>query len=223
MKKFMILSILFIPMLFSSQDNKFFINLAKKDIATFNDGITLIRLLYNEKDDKAIFLDNILWAAEKKLFQVKIPISTNEINPILMRREFAYWICKVFNTKGGIINRSTIDRYTAYKICVNRGIIPKGRGPYDSFAGKELIETFLYVDYYVKYNKLKPKEGILDLFDSYSNLPEWRQKIYRELEEQKLQEKKAKEEKKKIKEEKKKEKMNKQEIDEKIIEENNIK
>ena len=121
-----------------SQQNEFFIKLSQKELATFNDAITLMRLLFNERDDSSIYIENILWAAGKKLFKVTIPIKTDQINPIITRREFAYWICKVFNNKGGLVNRKKVTRYSAYKVC-NLNIlviILKPPGPF--FACKPL-------------------------------------------------------------------------------------
>lgn len=202
-----------------SQQNKFYIDLIEKDLATFNDGITLMRLLYNEEDENAIFADNILWAAEKKLFRVSIPIKIEEINPVLTRREFAFWICKIFNTKGGLVNRKKIMKYSAYKICVDLGILAKGRGAFDSFTGQELLDTFSYLDYYIKYKKLKPKEGILEFYDDeYDSLPDWRARLYRELDEQQKQEKEKRLQKKETRKKKRQERIDKQKNKEKEIE-----
>ena len=191
-----------------SQQNEFFIKLSQKELATFNDAITLMRLLFNERDDGSIYIENILWAAGKKLFKVTIPIKTDQINPIITRREFAYWICKVFNNKRGLVNRKKVTRYSAYKVCITRGILAEGRGPFDSFTGLELLDTFSFLDYYVRYNKIKPRKGKLEIYeDTYTNLPEWRQRLHRELEEQKAREKELREKKRKYKEEKRKKKM----------------
>lgn len=180
-----------------SQQNDFFIELSQKDLATFNDGITLMKLLYNERDDNAVYIDNIIWAAGKKLFKVTIPIKTDQINPVLTRREFAYWIVKVFNTQGGLVNRKKVNRYTAFRVCERLDIIDKGRGPFDSFTGEELLDTFSYLDYYVRFNDIRPKKGELELpDDTYKNLPEWREKLHRELDEQQEMEKQLQEKKK---------------------------
>ena len=90
MKKYIFI-IIFTSFLFFlfPQQNKNFLILEKKNLATFNDGITLLRLLYNETDDNANFVDNILWAVDKKLFQVTIPIKPDTINPELTRGEFS--------------------------------------------------------------------------------------------------------------------------------------
>ena len=89
MKKYIFI-IIFTSFLFFlfPQQNKDFLILEKKNLATFNDGITLLRLLYNETDDNAKFVDNILWAVEKKLFKVTIPIKPDTINPELTRGNF---------------------------------------------------------------------------------------------------------------------------------------
>ncbi|KKS71371.1 MAG: Type II secretion system protein E, partial [Candidatus Magasanikbacteria bacterium GW2011_GWE2_42_7] len=36
-----------------------------------NDAITLMRLLYDDKEDTDIFIENVLWAAEKKLSSIE--------------------------------------------------------------------------------------------------------------------------------------------------------
>ncbi|MCK4797306.1 MAG: hypothetical protein KAT05_07980 [Spirochaetes bacterium] len=204
-----------------SQQNDFFIKLSEKKLATFNDGITLMKLLYNERDDNSVYIDNILWAAGKKMFKVSIPIKTDQINPVLTRREFAYWISKIFNARGGLVNSKKITRYLAYKVCVNRGILAEGRGPFDSFTGAELLGTFAYLDYYVRYNEIRPKQGKLEIYDdTYKNLPEWRDRLHRELEEQRAKEKELKEKKRKKRFEKteKNIKKEKQSDEEKYIE-----
>jgi hypothetical protein len=207
-----------------SQDNDFFIKLAEKKLATFNDGITLMKLLYNEKDDNFVFIDNVLWAAGKKLFKVTIPIKADTINPLLTRAEFAYWICKVFNTEGGLVNTPYLNKYYAFKKCVDVGIITEGRGASDSFTGAELLDTFSFLDYYVRANDIKPKKGILEKTDdTYKNLPEWRLKLHRELEEQREMEKQQQLKKKELQKQKSMENMKKIRDKEKYIEKNSEK
>lgn len=205
-KLFLIIFFVFSFTMIYSQQNKYFIELMEKEIATFNDGIALIRLLYNEENyDNISYIENILWAAQKKLFKVTIPITTDQIDPVLSRREFAFWICKLYNTKGGIVNTKRIMKYSAFRICVNLGILAPGRGAFDSFSGEELLDTFSYLDYYVRYNEIVPKEGDLERpDDTYKNLPKWRERLYKELDEQKRKEKELREQKKKIRLEKRK-------------------
>jgi hypothetical protein len=192
MKRFVLSAFLFIFLPFlHGKENDFFISLSKKELATFNDGITIIKMLFNEKELNTSFYENILWAAEKKLFRVTIPITTDQINPIITRRELAYWICRIYNGKDGLVNNKNITRYTAFNTCVILGIIDEGRGGFDSLTGLELLDTFSYLDYYIKYHKILPDKEILDVAkdDEYQYLPEWRRRIYKELEEQRAMEK----------------------------------
>jgi hypothetical protein len=175
-----------------TQQNDFYIRLSQKEIATFNDAITLMRIIYDEKEDKDIFIENVLWAAGKKLFQVTIPISPDKINPLITRKEFAYWCCQIYNLKQEKVRTQT-SRYSAYKLCVDLGIMSPGRGPDDSFSGQELLDTFSYLIYYIKYKKISPNEGVVGIVTTtgeYDYLPEWRKVIYRELDEQRAAEKK---------------------------------
>ena len=209
MKNFILTLFIFITIYsINSIENDFFIKLSNKELATFNDAITLMRLLYDEEEDyDADFINNVLWAAGKKLFIVTIPIDPNTINPIITKREFSYWIAKIFNIKNGIVNTEKLTRYKAYRVCVNKKIIKTGRGPFDSFTGRELLETFSYLDYFIRYNKIKTKEGELEIYDdTYKDMPEWRQKIYRELDEQRKKEKELR----KLRIEKRKEKLKKE-------------
>ncbi|MCG8572295.1 MAG: hypothetical protein MJB14_19350 [Spirochaetes bacterium] len=177
------------------QQNSYFVKLSEKDLATFNDAISLMRLLYDEKDVNTAFIDNILWAASKKLFRVTIPIKETEVNPIIKRKEFCYWLCKIFQ-----INKSKfipINRMVAYNICLEIGIVNPGRGPDDSFSGMELLETFSYFDNYVRLNQIKQRSASLVLYeDEYDSLPEWRKLLYKELTEQRAKEQAEKEAKK---------------------------
>lgn len=169
----------------NAQDNDFFIKLAKKDIATFNDGITLIRLLFNERDYESTYIENVIWAVEKKLFKVTLPIKDDQFNPLLTRSTFAEWICRIYSGKNGLVNNSYIWKLTAFKVCVKLDIIPEARGAFDSFTGSELLDTFSYLDYYIRSNNIKPNKEIMKLYeDDYDNLPEWRSRLYREIEEQ---------------------------------------
>ena len=149
--------------------------------------ITLMKLMYDEKDDSDVFVDNILWAAGKKLFQVTIPVKPNEINPAITRKEFAYWCCQVFNLRSSK-TKMAYTRFSAYNLCVQLGIIDAGRGQDDIFTGTELIDSFSYLDYYVKLNNIKPNPGMLTVKDDYEYIPAWRKKIYKELDEQQRQE-----------------------------------
>ncbi|HOF00752.1 MAG TPA: hypothetical protein PK385_08115 [Spirochaetota bacterium] len=198
----------------NSSQNDFFRELSAKKIATFNDAITLVRLLYNEMDDNDKFLDNVVWAASKKLFKVTIPIKDNEVNPVVTRKEFAYWICGVYNLNGVKSMKGRPSRKYSYNLCVGLGLIEKGRGPDDSFTGLELLDSFSYVDYYVRAKNIKPRdEAFIYIKDEYDIYPKWRKTIYKELDEQRKAEKdkkiKKKPEKKKkvreLKEEKRKE------------------
>ncbi len=177
-----------------SQANSFYINLKEKELATFNDAITLIRLVFDEKDETKNFILNALWAAEKKLFKVSIPIDPKAVNPVISRKEFAYWLCGISEVGGKSIPTTRLD---AYKRLVRVGVIHTGRGPEDSFSGIELLDTFTYYDYYIRSNKIKLRFNNLPLFeDEYDGVPEWRVKLYNELDEQRKYEKKMKQERK---------------------------
>lgn len=189
----------------NSSQNDFFRELSAQKIATFNDAITLVRLLYNEMDDNDKFLDNVVWAASKKLFKVTIPIKDNEVNPVVTRKEFAYWICGIYNLNGINSMKGRTSRKYSYNLCVGLGLIDKGRGPDDSFTGLELLDSFSYVDYYVRSKNIKPrKEAPLYIKDEYDIYPKWKKTIYKELDEQRKAEKdkkiKEKLERQKIKE-----------------------
>jgi hypothetical protein len=189
MKRFVLFLFLSLNFTVFSQENAFFIKLAQKPVASFNDAITLMKLMYDEKDNSDVFIDNVLWAAGKKLFQVTIPIKPDEINPAITRKEFAYWCCQVFNLRSEV-KKTPTTRYLAYNLCAQLGIIDAGRGQDDTFTGSELIDTFSYLDYYVKVKNIKPNPGMLNASnDDYEYIPEWRKKIYRELDEQQKQEK----------------------------------
>ncbi len=174
----------------NSIENSFFQKLRDKELATFNDAITLMRILYDEEDSDDIFIENILWAAGKKLFQVTIPLKPDTINPVITRQEFAYWICKVFNLTNSKSDIET-NRYASYYLCIDLEILKPGRGLEDVFTGTELLDTFAFLDYFVKYNKIRPKEGVLELPKTdYDDLPEWRKVLYKELDDQRGNEKK---------------------------------
>jgi len=173
------------------QENINIIKTSEKEAATFNDAISLMRLVYDENDYTDIFIENILWAAGKKLFQVTIPIQPDKINPIITREEFAYWCTQIYNLKNEKSKTPTTRKYS-YDLCVSLGILSPGRGRTDNFTGIELLETFSYLDYYVKARNIKPNEGQLTIDDDYQYLPEWRQRIYKELDEQRAKELKKK-------------------------------
>ncbi len=179
MKKLLIIILLIISTIFTySQENEYFLNLSKKEIASLNDAITLIKLFYNEKDFNASYIININWAIEKKLYNFSTPINPNEINQILTRGEFAYMICKIFNTKGGLVNFKFINKYHSYKKCITLGLLTPGRGQLDTFTGTELLDTFLYIDIYVRNNKININSSELKLDSTTEYLPEWRKKFY---------------------------------------------
>lgn len=193
MKKILIMAIVMLISGISvfSQDieNQYFIKLTEKEIATFNDAITLVRLLYNEEDYNSSFVNNILWASLKKIFRVTIPINEKEINPIIQRREFAFWLCKIFNLNN---SDTVLNRYSAYLFCLRLGILNQGRGPFDSFTGAELLDTFTYADYYIRLHKIEPRFGPLAAYmETYEELPEWRKQLYKELDEQQEAERNA--------------------------------
>lgn len=190
--RILIFVIFLIPKPAYTQTNSFFINLQNKEIATFNDAISLIRLVFDENDHNDNFLFNILWAAEKKLFKVTIPIQQDSVNPVISRKEFAYWLCRISEIGGKNIPATRRD---AYKRAVNTGILYPGRGPEDSFTGIELLDTFSYYDYYIRSNDIQLRFTNLPLYeDDYDGIPEWRAKLYSELEEQRAYEKKIRQE-----------------------------
>lgn len=171
------------------------------ELATFNDAITIMRLIFDEQDDNNIFIENALWAAEKKLFRVTIPIDPDAVNPVITRKEFSYWLCRITEIGGKNVPATKND---AYKRCVSTGIVFKGRGPDDSFTGTELLDTFAYFDYYIRTNKVKLRYENIPLYDDdYNELPDWRKKIYQELDSQREYDKKIRKEKKQIKKQKK--------------------
>lgn len=202
-KLFVLIIIIFSAAIAFCQQNKFFMELQHKELVTFNDAITLIRLLYDERDDNSSFYQNIIWAASKKLFRVTIPIEPEKINPIITRKEFAYWICKVFNIKGSFVRTKKLSRFAAYRICVNNNIINPGRGGYDSFNGNEILDSFSYLDYLVRKKNIRPREGELKLYiDDYATSPNWRIKLHREFDAQRAKEKQERIEKRRKRKEK---------------------
>lgn len=172
-------------MFISTQENEYFLYLSQKKLASLNDGIALIKLFYNEKDFNPSYIININWAIEKKLYNFSTPINPNEINQLLTRGDFAYMVCKVFNTKGGLVNLKLINRYHSFKKCINLGLLSAGRGQLDTFTGAELLDTFSYIDRYIKSNKININGNELKLDYTTEYLPEWRRKFYDELDEQK--------------------------------------
>lgn len=175
MKK-VILCLLFIPCFIFSEENNFFIDLRSKNLATFNDAVTLMRYVFSETSPSADFKENIIWAAEKKLFKVSIPIKENTVNPIITREEFCSWLCKLFEIGGSFNPR---NKNAAYKRCITTGIVLPGRGAKDSFTGAELLDTFSYFDSYVRRYNIKKRYDNLPLFDdTYDDLPSWRKKLY---------------------------------------------
>lgn len=183
MKKIFIIILLLIPLIIivNSQENKYFLRLINTEIASLNDGITLIRLFYNEKNFTASYISNIKWALDKKLIEFSTPIDPNEINQVLTRGDFAYLICKVFNTQGGLVNNKFLTKYQAFKKCVRVGILSNGRGQLDTLTGSELLSSFNYLEYYVINNKINIKKDEFEFDLNYDYLPKWRKKFYSEL------------------------------------------
>jgi hypothetical protein len=118
-----------------------------------------------------------------------------------------------------------MTRHDSYYQCIELGIMSPGRGQNDIFTGQELLDVFSYLDYYIRYYKIKPYPGMLSEYSSYDYLPDWRKQLYKELDEQREREKMIREEKKKSdlirknsqKKNKKNEDKKPQEIDEKYI------
>lgn len=185
MKKIIIILLLtsFITFVYS-QENIYFVYLSKKEIASINDGITLIRLLYNENNFNASYIININWAVEKKLLKFTIPIDPDEVNQTLTRSEFAYLICKVFNIKGGLVNTKFLTKYHAFNKCKKIGVLSHGRGQLDTFTGAELIDTFNYLEYYINKNKININSDELKFESTYDFLPKWKKNFYIELDEE---------------------------------------
>lgn len=176
--KIILCSLLFTCFFAFCDESNFFIDLRSKDLATFNDAVTLMRYVFAETTPTIDFRENIVWAAEKKLFKVSIPIETNTVNPIITREEFCNWLCKLFEIGGRFIPR---NGNAAYKRCLTVGIVLPGRGANDSFTGAELLDTFSYFDSYVRRYNIKKRYDNLPLFDdTYDDLPKWRKKLYME-------------------------------------------
>ena len=196
MKKLIIIILLLIPFILFvySQENKYFLRLSKTNLASLNDGITLIRLFYNEKNFSASSISNIKWALDKKLIKFTTPINPNEINQILTRVDFAYLICKIFNTKGGLVNTKFLTKYHAFKKCVRLGVLSYGRGRLDTFTGTELLASFNYLEYYIKKNKINIKTDEFKFDLDYNYLPKWRNNFYNDIDEERnaLKEKRLK-------------------------------
>ena len=132
--------------------------------------------IFSETSPSADFKENIIWAAEKKLFKVSIPIKEDTVNPIITREEFCSWLCKLFEIGGSFNPR---NKNAAYKRCITTGIVLPGRGAKDSFTGAELLDTFSYFDSYVRRYNIKKRYDNLPLFDdTYDDLPSWRKKLY---------------------------------------------
>ena len=88
-------------------------------------------------------------------------------------------------------------RGQAFKRAVHAGILYPGRGPDDSFTGLELLDTFAYFDYFVRSSQVVLRFENVPLFqDNYSDIPDWRAKLYDELDEQREYERKLREERK---------------------------
>lgn len=180
MKKIILCLLLYIPVFAfcNESESNFFIELRSKDLATFNDAVTLMRHVFTEVTPSADFRENIIWAAEKKLFKVSIPIDENTVNPVITREEFCSWLCKLFEIGGRFTPR---NKNAAYKRCLTAGIVLPGRGANDTFTGTELLDTFSYFDSYVRRYKIKKRYDNLPLFDdTYDDLPKWRKDLYME-------------------------------------------
>lgn len=176
MKKIILCLLLFIPFFTFCDEYNFFIDLRSRNLATFNDAVTLMRYVFAETTPSPNFRENIVWAAEKKLFKVSIPIKENTVNPIITREEFCSWLCKLFEIGGHFLPR---NKNAAYKRCLTAGIVLAGRGARDSFTGAELLDTFSYFDSYIRRYKIKKRYDNLPLFDqTYDDLPTWRKELY---------------------------------------------
>lgn len=173
-------------------DDLLLVQLRSDEYATYSDGIAILRLLYNETDHNAMYLDNLLWAAGKKIFKVSLPIKTDKLDPELTRMEFAYWLCGLYN----LSSRDPIGRpmrYWAYKICTELGIMEAGGGPGERLTKSQLIDIFTVAEYYVRANNLGINDNITNEYmpnnsdstdDRYKEYPKWRRVIYRELDDQ---------------------------------------
>ena len=101
------------------------------------------------------------------------------------------------------MNTSYLTRYSAFKTCSAIGLVPEGRGYFDTFTGEELLSVFNYLDNFVRTNKIKPKNPkVLVTEEEYKSLPIWRENLNKELDEQRAQEKAKFSKKKKVKPEK---------------------
>ncbi len=173
-------------------DDLLLVQLRSDEYATYSDGIAILRLLYNETDHNAMYLDNLLWAASKKIFRVSLPIKTDKLDPPLTRMEFAYWLCGMYN----LSSREPISRpmrYWSYKVCTELGIMQAGGGPGERLTKSQLIDVFAVAEYYVRANNIGINGNITNEFlpessdntdDRYKEYPKWRRVIYRELDEQ---------------------------------------
>ena len=173
-------------------DDLLLVQLRSNEFATYSDGIAILRLLYNETDHNAMYLDNLLWAASKKIFRVSLPIKTDNLDPPLTRMEFAYWLCGMYN----LSSRDPISRpmrYWSYKVCTELGIMEAGGGPGERLTKSQLIDIFAVAEYYVRANNIGINGNITNEFmpessdntdDRYKEYPQWRRVIYRELDEQ---------------------------------------
>lgn len=187
MKRKLILLVLLEACLLYSEEDHFFRELKEKKTATFNDAITIMRYVFKEPAVSSSFRENIVWAAEKKLFRVSIPININNVNPVITRKEFSNWLCKLFEIGGTNVPATKTG---SYKRCVNLGIVHPGRGAGDSFSGLELIDTFSYFDFYIRSHRIKKRYRSLPLYDEHHEyLPDWRTKLWLEFEQQRQEEK----------------------------------
>lgn len=178
MKKIILCLFSLLPFFIFSDEYNFFIDIRSRDLATFNDGVTLMRYVFAETTPNTDFRENIIWATEKKLFKVSIPIDENTVNPVITREEFCSWLCKLFEIGGRYLPR---NKNAAYKRCLTAGIVLAGRGARDTFTGTELLDTFSYFDSYVRRYNIKKRYDNLPLFDdTYDDLPTWRKKLYME-------------------------------------------
>ena len=118
MKKIILCLLLFIPFFTFCDEYNFFIDLRSRNLATFNDAVTLMRYVFAETTPSPNFRENIVWAAEKKLFKVSIPIKENTVNPIITREEFCSWLCKLFEIGGHFLPR---NKNAAYKYGIKLG------------------------------------------------------------------------------------------------------
>ena len=212
-----ILLILFLFPIFGQTEYNYiqlFLVLSEKKIATFNDGIALTRILYDEYEENSTFVKNILWAAKKKLFQVKIPIKYDAIDPLLTRQELSYWFCMMARLIKGVSFTLVPSKRNAFNLCVHLGLMHHGRGPADHMSGLELLALFdNYQRWIIKRKKQLVEGELKDLIETLEEMEDEKSKLNKKKKEQEaLEKKKARDIKRKpTKEEQKNQKQKQQE------------